>query len=103
MSCLQRMHLLDEIEARLVTPFVPPTLSGRPLAEVRRAMLDPTVDVEVKDSAWREVLENARRQGADWQLAALWMMLPGLRGIVARSSGGPGIDSRDLESEAVTG
>jgi nucleotide-binding universal stress UspA family protein len=100
MSCLQRMHVLDEIEARFDALSM---TFDRPFTEIREGMLDRAVDLREKDAVWRELLVNARRERADWQLAALWMMVPGLRGIVRRCAGGPGADSRDLESEAVTG
>lgn len=106
MSRLRRTHLLDEIEEAFAQTSVvePPILDGeRSLSEARAIVLDRTADLNVKDRVWRELVRNARTNGPDAQLAALWMMSPGLRKIATRWSRSPGIDLRDIEAEAVLG
>jgi hypothetical protein len=113
LSCLHSDRILNVIEAKFDTESPRVAVDGArvghglperalDLREVRDILLDGEVDTAVHDAIWRELVRLARDHGHDWQLVAIWMMLPGLRGISRRLSGGTASVSRDLEAEALT-
>jgi len=66
-------------------------------------VLDRDADLAVRDAIWRELVRLARTYGHDWQLVAIWMMLPGLRKVSSDLSAGAAGESRDVEAEIVAG
>jgi hypothetical protein len=113
LSCLHSDRILNVIEAKFdrESPSVEVIDGARvghglperalDLREVRDILLDGEMDTSVHDAIWRELVRLARDHGHDWQLVAIWMMLPGLRGISRRLSFGTASESRDLEAEAL--
>lgn len=73
-----------------------------PLDEVRSRLLECS-EPTARDAVWRAIARCARG-AADrdrWLLAAIGVMLPGLRGISRRQAWGTRRDWEDLDSEAV--
>ncbi|WHM36007.1 hypothetical protein [Streptomyces sp. BPTC-684] len=73
-----------------------------PVDEVRSLLLE-CPETETRDAVWRALVRRARR-GEDrdaWVLAAVGVMLPGLRRISKKQAGGPQVDRGDLDAEAV--
>jgi nucleotide-binding universal stress UspA family protein len=114
LSCLQYDRVLDAIEAEFAQKQselvlhglrTTPEDAGRPvpLVEVRSLLVDRAIDATVKDTVWAALTRLCQEHGADWQLAAVWMMIPGLRNAVWRWRRFTSIDPRELEAEAVAG
>ncbi|MFF3375412.1 hypothetical protein ACFYXF_20995 [Streptomyces sp. NPDC002680] len=73
-----------------------------PLDEVRSRLLECS-EPEVRDAVWRAITNCAHGAGDRdrWLLAAIGVMLPGLRGISRRQAWGTRRDWEDLDSEVV--
>jgi hypothetical protein len=117
MSPAVNRSLLDTVETAFHTLIADPnplTLDGAllgqdalagpmPLDEVRSRLLGGC-EPAVRDVAWSAIARSVR-EATDrdaWLLAAIGVMLPGLRGISRRRAGGIR-DWEDLDSEAVVG
>jgi hypothetical protein len=109
-------RILDSIEAYfalvpdMVTLAVPAILGADcpavrlSLRAARELTADPGTPAAGKDAIWSELVRAARERKDPWELAAVWMMIPGLRRICRRCrrySAAP--DIAELEAEAVTG
>ncbi|GGU22339.1 sigma-70 family RNA polymerase sigma factor [Streptomyces violascens] len=73
-----------------------------PVDEARSLLLE-CPETDMRDAVWRALVHRAR-SGTDrdaWLLAAVGVMLPGLRSISRKQAGGPQVDRGDLDSEAV--
>jgi hypothetical protein len=74
------------------------------LKTAREWVSDPTSPPSVGDAIWSQLIRLAGEQKEPWELAAVWMMVPGLRRICRRCRryGAP-LDLGELEAEAVAG
>ena len=73
----------------LATPPATVTFEGRlvdglpdrsiPLDELRQVLIHDTTPREVRDAAWRGIVQRARSDGPTWVLAAVGLAMPGLR------------------------
>jgi hypothetical protein len=66
-------------------------------------LLDRATHPSVKDTLWATIVRLSQEAGGDWQLAAIWMMLPGLRKAVWRWHPYSRSDVQELQAEAVAG
>ncbi|MEU9023348.1 hypothetical protein [Actinomadura sp. NPDC048394] len=111
MSNSRSKGLLDAIEMRFRESRMATLTLDEPredghrisLERIRELILDRGIAPEAQDAVWRELVTLARKGEERWQLAAIWMMLPGLRKIVGRCGGGRETDYGEVESEAVAG
>ncbi|MFG2000989.1 hypothetical protein ACGFNU_17760 [Spirillospora sp. NPDC048911] len=115
MSCLRSERLLDAIEAHFKEASLESAilLEGEPvrgrsaepvrLGTARTLMLDGASEPAFRDAVWTALVMRAQSHEGQWQLAALWMMLPGFRGIVSKLSRGLIADAKEIEAETVAG
>lgn len=73
------------------------------LPEARDLTRDTTAPLEQRDQIWRELVLRSRRTPEPWRLAAVWMMLPGLKSAAHRISRTARLDITDLRSAVITG
>lgn len=115
MTCPLSNHILDAIEERFTGAEqewaialrgpdgdTGPSAQLVPLGELRKALLNSDADDAMKDAVWAELTRLCQERGGDWQLAAIWMMLPALRKAVWRWQR-TGTELRETEAEAVAG
>jgi hypothetical protein len=82
-----------------------PTGDRIALAELGKALLEPTVSQRQRDEAWAVIVSNTRRSGDPWMIIAIGLALPGLRNAVKRATPfAPHFQDRaELESAAIAG
>jgi hypothetical protein len=70
-----------------------------------RSLLLSRPQPEVLDAVWKALAVRVRQETdrETWLVAAIGVMLPGLRGISQRQGWGSWMDREDLDSEAVAG
>ncbi|WP_250279712.1 hypothetical protein [Frankia sp. Cppng1_Ct_nod] len=74
------------------------------LKAARERVLDPASPAGAKDAIWSQLVHLASGKKEPWCLAAIWMMVPGLRRICHRCRRyGTTLGLRELEPEAVAG
>lgn len=73
------------------------------LPEARNLTRDTTAPLDQRDQIWRELVLRSRRTPEPWRLAAVWMMLPGLKSATYRISCTTSLDITDLRSAVITG
>jgi hypothetical protein len=116
LSLLSSDRILDSIETYfamtpdMVALALPATGgAGIPAARLslraaRELTADPGTPAAGKDAIWSELVRAALAQKDPWELAAVWMMIPGLRRICRRCRRySAALDAAELEAEAVTG
>lgn len=92
----------------------PPTLEGAELGEglpqgpislreLRERSLGPQAPRGLSEAVWSELAFRAQRDGDDWTVAALWMMIPGLRAAVRRVLLRGRAPYADIEADVVEG
>lgn len=116
LACLQGDRVFDAIEAQFEAASLDSTLKidgakighgpaehAVPLAYLRELMLDSTTDIAIRDAAWTELVRLAQADGGDWQLAAVWMMLPGLRKASRKIAWSTGVEAKEADAEVAAG
>ncbi|MCP2339541.1 hypothetical protein [Actinomadura rupiterrae] len=110
MSCVRGGRVFDAIEARFAQEPQASALtvesgSGAelPLDRAREIILNPAEEPAVRDAVWTQLVGLAQRHRGIWQLAALWMMLPGLRRAARRAHRSTGADAEEIDAEVVVG
>ncbi|MFI0444482.1 hypothetical protein [Actinomadura sp. 6N118] len=108
-------RLLDAIEAHFKETSLESEIllegepvQGQPAEPVRLGLariliLDRAAEPAFRDAVWAELVARAQSHEGQWQLAALWMMVPGFRGIVSKLSRGLITDRKEVEAEVVAG
>ncbi len=114
-TCLNSSSVFTAIEQHFTTLTAEPhqplaiTVDHDPeprelsVTEARDITCDRTVPLGRRDQIWRELIHRARRTPNPWGLAAVWMMLPGLKSATRRISRTTRLDIADLRSAAITG
>src|SRR5437773_334388 len=69
------------------------------LHRARDVLHDPECSRILRDAIWAIVIKRVRVEPQPWQLAAIWLMLPGLRGIASRLHHTWRIDKQDIQSD----
>jgi hypothetical protein len=95
-------HLREPLTLPLTDPA---SLDIRHLAlpEARTVARDITAPLGQRDQIWTELVLRSRRTPEPWRLAAVWMMLPGLKSATYRISRTTRLDVADLRSAVITG
>ncbi|MEY9863902.1 hypothetical protein ABH935_009555 [Catenulispora sp. GAS73] len=78
MACLVGTDAFKSLEihaAQVGIPELP--MFGSVLAEGRKLLCDRQGDTFEANAWWQELIARARRVGEPWQLATIWMALPG--------------------------
>ncbi|MFC5724451.1 hypothetical protein ACFP1Z_30280 [Streptomyces gamaensis] len=78
------------------------------LPAARRITMDPEADPALRDTVWRRLLRLARQDRSQdpdrfWSLAAIWVMLPGLRRTAGRLAHYSRADTQDISSAVLLG
>jgi hypothetical protein len=74
------------------------------LKAAREWATDPAFPPGTGDAIWSQLVRLASEKKEPWDLAAVWMMVPGLRRICRRCRRyGAAMDASELEAEAVAG
>lgn len=81
-----------------------PDLPQRPLllTELRELLLDRSVSNTTRDVVWRDLVQNARKDAAQWKVAAVGMALPSLR-TIARQLASEATEPEDVDNEVLVG
>lgn len=116
MSCLHADRVFDALDAQFASSSLASnlTLDGDkigcgmeasfPSLEYLRVLAqDPDTEIIVRDAIWAELVQLAQRQPEEWQLAAIWMMLPGLRSLSRKIFRRTRIEIKEIDSAVVTG
>ncbi|WP_329571720.1 hypothetical protein [Kitasatospora sp. NBC_01266] len=89
------------IDVTSIPSFTP--TAELPLTSLRPLLLQPRTSDMVREAVWAELAFLARSRGDAWQVGALWMMAPGLRGLTWRIVNARPAPYPDIESAAVEG
>lgn len=76
---------------------------GVRLREMRDLLDDPRTDPRVCAATWVRLVRNAQALPSVWEYAALWAMLPKLRGITQRLYHLWQVDVQDIRSDVIVG
>ncbi len=71
--------------------------------ELRSMLLHPATGHDTRDAALTLLVEHARGDDPDWQVALLGVLAPGLANVTVRAAVGYAGDVADVDSEAVAG
>ncbi|WP_132878807.1 hypothetical protein [Tamaricihabitans halophyticus] len=100
------MSCLDLIETRftsLTRGRQPLSLDGTPLRDLQVQILKRRTDPQTKAIVWKKLVLLARAQSDPWEVAAIGMMLPGLKSIGGKLGSRYPSDRRDLDSAILEG
>lgn len=64
---------------------------------------DSGTAIAVRDAIWAELVQLAQVRAGDWQLAAVWVMLPGLRSVSRKIFRRTRVEIKEIDSAVVTG
>jgi hypothetical protein len=116
LSCLQADRVFDALDAQFADSSLASilTLDGNkighgmeatsPSLEYLRGLAqDPGTDIAVRDAIWTELVHLAQVRAGEWQLTAIWMMLPGLRSASRKISRRTHIEIKEIDSAVITG
>lgn len=95
-------HLREPLTLPFTDPASPDTRQLT-LTEARTLTRDITAPHAQRDQIWNELVLRSRRTPEPWRLAAVWMMLPGLKSATYRISRTTRLDIADLRSAVITG
>lgn len=74
-----------------------------PAAGPRTIARDPGTAPEQRDAIWRDLVQRTRREPEPWRLAAVWVMLPGLRAAAHRLAQRTRLDIAEIRSALIAG
>jgi hypothetical protein len=79
------LDVFNDWARRMRTPLVPSALLGRAdndwltVVEFRRELLEPATGIEIRDRAWRWVVQRVRDSAYSWHYFAVGLAVPGLK------------------------
>jgi hypothetical protein len=116
LSCLQAGRVFDALDAQFADSSLASTLTidgdkighgmetTSPSLEYLRGLAqDPGTEIAVRDAIWTELVHLAQKRAGEWQLAAIWMMLPGLRSASRKIFRRTRIEIKEIDSAVITG
>lgn len=116
MSCLHADRVFDALEAQFAGSSLAlsltldgakigngPEAASLTLEHLRVLAQDPGTEIVTRDAIWTELVQLAQRQSGDWQLAAIWMMLPGLRAASRKIFRRTRIEIDEIDSAVIAG
>lgn len=116
MSCLQADRVFDALDAQFTALSLASALTldgdrvghgmeatSPSLEYVRKLVQDPGTEIGIRDAVWTELVHLARQRPGEWQLAAIWMMLPGLRSAARKIFHRTRIEVKEIDSALVAG
>lgn len=116
MSCLQAERVFDALAAQFAASSLASTLTldgdrighgmettSPSLEYVRALVQDPDTEIGIRDAVWAELVHLAQQRVGEWQLAAIWMMLPGLRSASRKIFHRTRIEVKEIDSAVITG
>ena len=116
MTCLQAERVFDALDAQFAVSPLTSTLTldgdkvghgmeatSPSLESIRALVQDPGTDIGVRDAIWAELVHLVQEDAGDWQLAAIWMMLPGLRSAARKIFRRTRIEVKEIDSAVIAG
>lgn len=113
MSCIKTDRVFSAIDGhftdssqqiRLVLEIPGCPDRGISLVDARRLLLARSTEPACRDAVWSSLISRAQANGGAWELAAVWMMTPGLRkiaGILHRRN--VAVEIKEIDSEILLG
>ncbi|GLY85995.1 hypothetical protein [Actinoallomurus iriomotensis] len=116
MSCLQAERVFNALEVQFTASSLASTLTldgnkvghgmettSPSLEYVRMLVQDPGTEIAIRDAIWAELVRLAQQHAGEWQLAAIWMMLPGLRTASRKIFYRTRVEVKEIDSAVITG
>jgi hypothetical protein len=113
---LQADRVFDALAAQFATSSLASTLTldgdrvghgmettSPSLEYVRALVQDPGTEIGIRDAIWAELVHLAQQRAGEWQLAAICMMLPGLRSASRKIFHRTWVEVKEIDSPVITG
>jgi hypothetical protein len=116
LSCLHAERVFDALETQFIGSSLASNLTldgdkigygmeatSPSLEHLRVLAQDPDTEIVTRDAIWAELVQLAQGKAGEWQLAAVWMMLPGLRSVSRKIFRRTRVEMKEIDSAVITG